>query len=139
MLGPRVSVELRAGGRTLGSGSQAAGWDGQVVTVPLSRALPTSAPATVCFSFGSLPEGVTLLGAPTTLAPARSAEHVLPGRLRVEYLRPGRRSWWSLAPSIARRIGLSSFAAGGGIALVALLLTAAAIAVGSIWAVREPS
>jgi hypothetical protein len=46
---------------------------------------------------------------------------VLPGRIRIEYLRPGKESWLSLALPTARRIGLS-VGGGGGIVLVPFAL-----------------
>src|SRR6202043_813748 len=49
---------------------------------------------------------------------------------RVEYLRPGHSSWWSLASSVARRMGLGHAAAGTWIVflLIALMITVVTLA-----------
>jgi len=43
----------------------------------------------------------------------------------IEYLRPGESSWWSLATSVARRMGLGRAETGTWVALLAILLMVA--------------
>ncbi len=61
----------------------------------------------------------------------------LPGRISIEYLQPGRRSWWSLALSVARRLGLGRAAAGTGNALLVLALALAVLTLSSWLVVRD--
>ena len=70
-------------------------------------------------------ETIELVGAPASESTAaRARDGVLSGRLRVEYLRPGAASWWSLAPEVARRMGLGRAPSGTWIALLVLVLMA---------------
>jgi len=62
---------------------------------------------------------------------------VLGGRMWIEYLRPGDRSWASLIPSIVRAIGLGRADPGTWIALLALSLMATVAALASCVAFRE--
>jgi hypothetical protein len=122
-LGPRVRVSVSEGGRTLSGGEQASGWSGGTVTVPvraLARALPA---ATVCTSFDVRDGAVSLLGEQTAEAVAiRGGPLRVPGRVRLEYLRPGPRSWASLVPSAIRNMALARAGSGDWVALVALAL-----------------
>ena len=94
--------------------------------------------ATVCFAFAGAEERVSFLGVPTAGASgAWTSAGPLPGRMAVEYLRPGRSSWWSLAPSVARRMGLGRAWAGTWVVLLAGSLMALAIALGSWLTIRE--
>jgi hypothetical protein len=130
-LGPRMLVEVRSGERTVTGGDRGAGWADAAVTVhlkPLGRAVSH---ATVCFSFTGEDESVTLLGehTPASVA-ATSSAGTLPGRVRIEYLEPGRSPWWSLASSVATRMGLGRAWSGAGIAWLVgtLALITAALA-----------
>jgi hypothetical protein len=126
VVGPRVTVRMLSGSRVITSGTEAPGWVGSVATVPL-RPLPRAySHVKLCFKISSVNGPVQVNGAHTSRAEAVvSRGEVLPGRMRVEYLRPGRRSWWSLAGGVVQRMGLGH-AAGGvfGVALVALLAAA---------------
>ena len=57
--------------------------------------------------------------------------------LRFEYLRPGSSSWWSLASSVAHRMGLGRSPAGTWIVffLIAIMIAVAALA--SLMVLRE--
>ncbi len=61
----------------------------------------------------------------------------LPGRISVEYLHPGPRSWASLAVSVARRLGLGRAAAGTGNALLVLALALTVLTLSSWLVVRD--
>ncbi len=124
LLGPRIKLWATAGGQTITTGEIGYGWTGTVVGVPVKPLSRTYSNVTVCFSLAKRQQLVNFRGATTTHAPAVSnGTQVLPGRIRIEYLRPGKEPWLSLALPTARRIGLS-VGGGGGIVLVpfALLL-----------------
>jgi hypothetical protein len=124
--GPRVTVLVSSGGHRITSGERASGWTSRVVTVPVKPLARAVTGVTVCVSFQLQNETLTVFGkfTPSAVA-ARSGQQTLPGRMWVEYLRPGRRSWASLAPSIARHFGFGRAAAGTWIAFLAIALLAA--------------
>ncbi len=136
--GPRVSLAVLSDGRTLARGASVKGWLGRVVTVPVAPLKRTIHHATVCFSFAGAEERVSLLGVRT--APGRaphSGARELPGRIAVEYVRAGSSSWWSLAPSVARRMGLGRAWAGTWVAAMVALLMATGIVLASWLTLRE--
>ena len=61
------------------------------------------------------------------------------GRMRVEYLARGNRSWLSLAKHVARRLGLGHAPAGTWIVLPLAALMATAVALGAWLLMREAS
>jgi len=119
--GPRVSVQLLAHGQVIAHGERGAGWTGGSVTVALGPLAGAHQGVTLCFALllnGD--EGVSLSGERTHSALAAQVHgEPLPGRVRVEDLRPGSSSWWSLALAVARRMGLGHAWAGTWIALLA--------------------
>ena len=118
LLGPRIKVQAKAGGRVVTSGETGYGWTGAVVQIPVKRVARTTAHATVCFTLAQRQQLVNLRGQNTPKAPAvTEGNQVLPGRMRMEYLRAGDRSWWSLIGSTAQRLGFNI----GGSAWIALL------------------
>ncbi len=129
LLGPGIKLQARAGGQIITTGEKSAGWTGTVVGIPVKPVAQTRSHVTVCFTLAKRQQLVNYRGANTTHAPAVSnGTQVLPGRIRIEYLKPGKESWLSLALPTARRIGLS-VGGGGGIVLVpfALVLTLAGL------------
>jgi hypothetical protein len=133
VIGPRVSVRILSGSHLLTSGTQTPGWVGSVATVPLGP-LPHAHPhVALCFKLTSIDGPVQVNGQDTPPAQAVvSNGEALAGRIRVEYLRPGSRSWWSRAGSVIQRMGLGHAAGGGlGVALTAML--AAAVVALSTW------
>jgi hypothetical protein len=127
--GPSVRVSLAAGGREVASGARGSGWTGRAVTVALRPLRRTLKGVTVCVFLRPRHEHVVMFGerTPRKIA-ATDRGRALPGRMSIEYLRPGSRSWASLAISIARRMGLGRAAAGTWNALLVVeLLTALAI------------
>jgi hypothetical protein len=137
--GPRVRVTVLSGGQVLTSGVANSGWTSGAVTVPVKPMARAVTGARVCFSLGPSAEVVQLGGSRTSAAvAARSAEGgALPGRFTVEYMRAGSSSWWSLAKSVARHMGLGHAPSGTWIALLVLVLMATVLAAGSWLAVRE--
>jgi Predicted membrane protein (DUF2142) len=123
-IGPRVTVAVLSGGRLLTSGTRGSGWTAASVTVPVKPLAYTSSGTTVCFHADRSRARLAILGAPTdpAVAARSSTGRTLPGRLRIEYVRAGRASWWSLAGSSARRMGLGRAVAGTWIPMLALLL-----------------
>lgn len=143
--GARVRVSayretLSGDSSLLTEGSHSADWTGDSVTVPvrpLRRAVPR---AKLCLSIGPNSEPLQLLGprtqpgeaavittrlaSPATLSPRNAS--LLPGRMVVEYLRPGSGSWLTRLLAVARRFGLGRLYSGTWIALLAAALMAGA-------------
>jgi hypothetical protein len=125
-IGPRVRLLVSVGGRVVTGGEQDSGWTGWVVAVPVRPLSHTLAGVTICASFAPTHETVILLGKRTQAAiAAREGGRPTQGRMWIEYLRPGTRSWASLASSVVRNMGFGRAWSGRGIVLVALLLLAA--------------
>jgi hypothetical protein len=138
-LGPRVTVQLRAQGRVIARGERASGWTGGVVTVPVNRLRASRSGVELCFTlFGNGDESVQLVGEPAS--PALAAHYrggALPGRIRVEYLRPGDASWWSLVPEVARRMGLGHGPPGTWSVVLVLIAMGCLVALCSLAILRE--
>jgi hypothetical protein len=128
-IGPRVRAIVSSGGRTLTSGEAESGWTGYVVAIPV-RPLPNAVSGVeICASFRLAHETVVVLGKTTpATAAAREGRRALRGRMSVEYLRPGDRSWASLASSIFRNMGFGRADSGTGIVFIALALLVAVAA-----------
>jgi hypothetical protein len=138
-VGPRVSLSVLSGARVLTSGVTAGGWTSGAVTVPV-KALPhVATPVRICFKLGPSAETVQLGGSPTNaLTAARNLSGApLPGRFTVEYMRRGDSSWWSLAKTAARHMGLGRAPSGTWVALLVLLLMGTALATASWLLVKE--
>jgi hypothetical protein len=122
-LGPRVTVKASSGRQVVTYGERPAGWTGLGVTVPVKRVPQSTSGVKICFAFGVENERVSIFGQTTSAkVAATGGEEVLPGRMRIEYLRSGHSSWWSLASSVSRRIGLGRAWAGTWIVLLLLTL-----------------
>jgi hypothetical protein len=139
VIGPPVSVEASAGSRLLTRGARGPGWTTGSITIPVRTVTRTVSRVTVCVNVSQPREPIGVHGVRTATAVAafdrqgplpRTAhasapqyrEGPLPGRMVIEYLRPGERSWWSLATSVARRMGLGRAASGTWIAVLAIVL-----------------
>jgi Predicted membrane protein (DUF2142) len=126
-IGPRVNVEVSSEGRTITSGSRGSAWTGGSVTVPVKPLSRTVSGVTVCVSFRLHGESIYVGGNATPAAHgAREGQYALKGRVWIEYLRPGTRSWASMIPEVARHMGLGRAGTGTWIVFVALALLAAA-------------
>jgi hypothetical protein len=135
--GPSVTLKVLSAGRPVTSGERAAGWGiDETVTVPVARVARTIPAATICVAFGQAVEPVLINGTrvPTEIrstgprsTPESNSEAL---RLRVEYLRPGPDSWWSMVSSVAHRMGLGHWPSGTWIVfvLLAIMLAIAALA-----------
>jgi hypothetical protein len=138
-IGPRISLVVRSGTQPVSRGHQASGWVSSSLTLPLRPALKTGAEATICLTrdSGRLAAGVlggeTLGGLP--VATANGAP--LSGRMQVEYLARGNRSWLSLAHYVARRIGLDHAPSGGWIVIVLVAITFGTVGLAGWLLLRE--
>jgi hypothetical protein len=137
-LGPRVTVTVLSGSRVIAHGVTQPGWSDASVTVPVRPLSHTVAPVKVCFAMKLMNGKVAMRGSPSSHAlAARSMEGPLPGRMGIEYLRPGGSSWWSQATAVARRLGLGRTASGTWNALLVMTLAASLIALSSWLVVKE--
>jgi hypothetical protein len=128
ILGPKVTVLASAEGQPVTTGSAGSGWLGQGVTVPVKRVARTVSDARICIELGPAVEQVSILGNRTAPADAATiGARGLIGRLRIVYLRPGRRSWWSLITPVERRLGLGHAISGIWVALLILVLGGALV------------
>ncbi len=140
--GSRLRVAAYEGSRLLTEGTHNASWTGTVATVPVKPLAHRAADATVCVAIGPTSEPMLLLGGHTPSAQGatftnggiprggavKAGAQRLEGRESIEYLAPGRRSWWSQALSVARRLGLGRAYSGTWIALlIALMMAAVAV------------
>jgi hypothetical protein len=128
-IGPRVTLKAFSGSQVIAQGERDSGWGiDETVTVPVKRVSRTIPNARICIAFGAAVEPIEINGAvvQTTTASGQASRAV---RFRVEYLRRGHASWWSLASSVARRMGLGHAPAGTWIVflLIALMITVAAL------------
>jgi hypothetical protein len=138
-VGPRVTVEVRSHGYVIAHGQRGTGWTGGVVTVPVNRLSTARSGVELCFTlFVNGNESVELVGEPSTGTLAASTPHGrLPGRIRIEYLRSDGASWWSLAPEVARRMGLGHAGAGTWSVLLVIALMIGLVALCSRLILRE--
>jgi hypothetical protein len=150
--GARVHLIAYSGSRALTEGRRAPDWTGQSVTVPVKAVDRTISPVRLCFSLGPNSEPVAILGALTpareaavafksngisTPGAAAGAGLALEGKVGVEYLAPGRGSWWSRIPSVAVHMGLGRAFGGTWIVFLAAALTAAVGVLAVRLALRE--
>jgi Predicted membrane protein (DUF2142) len=129
IFGPRVAVHVYSGARLLTSGERGAGWTAEGPTVPVRRVPRTVANVKVCIAFGHPLGGISVNGGFTSSASAMTsgAGEPLSGRMRIEYLKSGDRSWWSLTSAVAMHMGLGRWPAGTWIVFVALALMVAVL------------
>jgi hypothetical protein len=137
-IGPHLSVRVSSDGHTVTGGQQGSGWTGWVVTVPVKPIARAVSGTTVCVTFRARNETVVLLGRSSHVATGLSAGgRGLPGRMAIEYLRPGDRSWGSLASTIARNIGFGRAASGSWIVFFAIALMVGVAALTSRFVLLE--
>ncbi|HST55848.1 MAG TPA: DUF2142 domain-containing protein [Solirubrobacteraceae bacterium] len=147
IIAPSIAVSVTdgsAGSRLLTSGKLNAGWmAGGGETVPLKPLSRSFSNATICLTFGELTgESLTVLGQPASSASAvidntgAGAFVPLGGRLRMDYLQPGQRSWGSLAATVLRRIGVGRAWDGAWTAILVLASIAAVIVLTCWWTLR---
>jgi hypothetical protein len=124
-VGPAVVVAVIAGSRVVSHGRQPAGWGtAPTVTVPIERLDRAISGARVCTSVGPSVEPLRVHGVRSGASAAGAAGPFGRIAMRMEYLRDGAHTWWSLASATVRRMGLGGPAEGAwiGFAPVALVL-----------------
>jgi hypothetical protein len=106
--GPPLAVTLTGPhGEVLSSGGLARGWSGGVVQIPIRHVSTVNANARVCLRDGG-PGPIALAGAlPDPGLHMEVAGATVEGRLRYDYMRPGRESWLALLPTIVHRSTLA--------------------------------
>ena len=105
---PTLTVALAdaATGAPIAAGSAA--WSGETATARLRPPLARERAVRVCLMLrgGGAGARTTLFGGPAGDAPSATDDgERLGGRVRFDYARAGTESWWSLAPTVAGRIG----------------------------------
>jgi Predicted membrane protein (DUF2142) len=131
-IGPKVKLTVTQGSQVLTEGTQPAGWTGEQVTIPVAP-LPTAATgATICLAIGPAVEPIELGG-----TKAKNPTGEAPGKARIEYLKPGAKTWLGMAGSIAHRLGMGRSPSGTWIAFIPLLLMGAAAAIVAWLVLRE--
>jgi hypothetical protein len=136
-IGPNVTLQALSGSSILARGERPAGWGiDETVTVPVKRVRHAIPNAKICVAFGPVTEAVQINGVqlPTTGASGVPETEV---RFAVEYLRPGSSSWWSLASTVARRMGFGHAPSGTWIVFLLLALTITIVALASRLLLRE--
>jgi len=138
-IGPSVSVTVSHGDEILARGHQSAGWVGSSLILPLEPMVAEPQDTTICFTRDSGQLSVDVNGGYASHGrTARVDGNPLPGRMRVEYLSRGRRSWLSLTEQVARRLGLGHAPSGTWLALALTILMASAIGLTAWILLREP-
>lgn len=136
--GPRVRLAVSSGGHPVTEGEQA-GWTGGSVTVPVKPLPHAVSDATVCATFHLHDETVIVQG--NTPAPGRQAARMGPhstgASMWIEYLRPGSRSWASLAASVFGHMEFGRATPGPWVVLLALGLLAAVVTLASQLVLKE--
>jgi hypothetical protein len=138
-IGPQVSVTVLSGARVLTGGTVDSGWTSGDVTVPVKALARPVSHARICFKLGRTVETVQLGGQRTSAAlAARSLQgKPLRGRVTVEYMRTASASWWSMAETVARHVGLGRAPSGTWVVLLLLIAMGAVLATASWLLLRE--
>jgi hypothetical protein len=127
-------------GRSLTSGALPSGWHEGIVQIPVRHVSKATDLVRVCL-LDEGPGSIAVAGAvPDPGYQMQVGAQTVPGRLRYDYMRPGRESWLELIPAIVHR---STLAKSGLIRhwawLGALLLMLFAVGLAARTIVREES
>ncbi len=109
--GPRLTLAATGpDGRALTEGGLPAGWRQGTVRVPVRRVRSATEGARVCLAVPAGPHATAIALAGNS-APGYAMEiagQTLPGvRVRLDYMRPGRESWYELLPTIVHRFSIA--------------------------------
>lgn len=126
VLGPELDLRVLSGKHLLTEGQRAPGWTSADVTIPVKPVAVETRNVSVCFSFTAIDESVGLTGEPVSSARATGNDD---GLIKVEYLRPGKRSWLSLVSSVADHMAFGHAWSGAWLApaLLTMMLAIAAV------------
>jgi hypothetical protein len=129
--GANIRVTVSSGARTLTAGRRGPDWTGSTVTIPVTPLRRAVSPVKVCVDVGPNNEALYFMGskAPSSAVAVTSTGEPLAGRLGIEYLAAGNRSWWSRILEVARHMGLGHALTG---TWVVLLIAALMAAVGGL-------
>jgi hypothetical protein len=133
VLGPQVELRALQGRRLLTEGRRGAGWTAADVTVPVRPLAASVRDVSICFAFRARYESVGLIGEPV---PSARTTRNDTGLIKIEYLRPGERSWLARAASVADRMGFGHAWSGGWNAPALAVAMAAIVAAVSWSAIR---
>lgn len=136
-IGPRLHVTVLSSSRVVTQGERPAGWGLESnVSIPVKKVTRTIPNAVVCTAIGRAIQPVSFFGLP--IKPGATGNLALKDvKLRIEYLRPGPRSWWSLLSSISHRMGLGHAAGGRWLSFLVLATMIAVIALATRLTLRE--
>ncbi|HXE46515.1 MAG TPA: hypothetical protein VN635_15135 [Conexibacter sp.] len=135
---PPVHVVVASGGVTRASGSTGARWAGPFqLAVPLRPRPLRELEGSVCMRTPAGRQQYALVGVGAVPGFSATADgQSLPGRVHVEYLAPGTRTWWSYLPTLGARIGHGHAWSGPSVALLLALLMLTPIALAAWQLVR---
>jgi hypothetical protein len=126
-MSPAVSVRILTGSRVFREGKQVAGKGATPnVTVHVKSLAHALAGAQICTTVQPTGESLRFYGKPTGPA-SHSPNPLQNAELKMEYLRPGARSWWSLASSVTYHMGLGHAPSGALSVILALALMLAVV------------
>jgi hypothetical protein len=126
--GANIHVKVFSGSRVLTEGARGPDWTGNTVTVPVTALHRAVSPVKVCFRIGPNSQPILLLGAeaPQAIAAKSTGGEPLAGRVGIEYLAPGRDSWWSRILQVSRLMGIGHALTGTWVVLLIFALMVAA-------------
>lgn len=131
-IGPRVHLKVSSGSKVITEGERDPGWGvDETVIVSVKRVAHTAYNTRICTDIGPAVEGVQVNGERVKVGGGEAIW------LRMEYLRPGRSSWLSLAPSIATRMGLAHAPAGAWVGYLAIAVMLVVCGLASRLVLRE--
>ena len=130
--GGPVRITIERAGRVLATAHLPPGLSGVTSPrTPIAR-IRRDTSATVCF----LNQGASTAQFAGNLTPVVGGNNPsgarLPDVVRIDYIRPGRETWWSLAPVVAERFGLAKASFVGSWTLYAVLGAFALLCAGGI-------
>jgi hypothetical protein len=134
---PAVTLKVLMGSHIIREGHRVGGGaSAPTVTVPVSSLAHAVRGAQICMTVGPAVEPIRYYGAPNR-SPVPHANQLQQAILQIEYLRPGKKSWWSFASPIARHLGLGRAPSGTWVAFLVLVLMLAVILAASWLTVEE--
>jgi hypothetical protein len=136
--GPRLTVTASSEGRVITRGERGSGWIGETVTVQVNHVSRSFSGVNICTTLGHTDEEVGVSGDKThTAAAVTDRGRPLGGRMKIEYLHSGHRSWWSLASWVAGHMGVLRAPSGSIVALLVILGIAGMVLITAWLTIKE--